>query len=276
MKRVLRTVMMALLTVTLCFGTTTAVVSAAQDPVTAEVEAVVEVTGTPVEDAVATFQLTAVGDAPMPKNSVVTIPIQEGTNPVSFSIPYAKVGVYEYTLEMISGTYFLEEYDGKVYHVKVVVTNSADYTTFAVQIGYLKDGAKEKSNPIYPLTLLDCKVVKKWIDQDSTRPGSVKINLLCDGETVQGQSVILSSENRWQATWTGLDSRLDWSVKEATVPAGYTASYKCDDGIWYVTNTGSLLQTGQLNWPIPVLCGVGFLLMALGILLMKRKEENND
>lgn len=159
---------------------------------------------------------------------------------------------------------------------KVAVTSSANYDTFDVQIGYLMDGAKEKSDPIYPLTLLDRKVVKKWIDQDSTRPGSVKINLLCDGEIVQGQSVILSSENSWQATWTGLDSRLDWSVKEATVPAGYTASYKYDDGIWYVTNTGSLLQTGQLNWPIPVLCGGGFLLMALGILLMKRKEENND
>lgn len=276
MKRVLRTVMMALLTVSLCFSTMAAVVSAAQTPVDAKIEAVVEVTGTPVEDAKATFKLTAIDGAPMPKDSEVTIPIQEGTNTVSFPITYTKVGVYEYTLQMISGTYFLEEYDGKVYHVKVAVTNSADYDSFEVQIGYMEDGAKEKGNPIYSLTLLDRKVVKKWIDQDSTRPASVEINLLCDGEVVQGQSVILSSKNSWQATWTGLDSRLDWSVKEAKVPAGYTASYKYDDGIWYVTNTGSLLQTGQLNWPIPVLCGGGFLLMALGILLMKRKEENND
>lgn len=276
MKRVLRTVMMALLTVSLCFSAMAAVVSAAQTPVDAKIEAVVEVTGTPVEGAVATFKLTAIGDAPMPANSEITIPIKEGINTVSFPITYSKVGVYEYTLQMISGTYFLEEYDGKVYHVKVAVTNSSDYDSFEVQIGYMEDGAKEKGNPIYSLTLLDRKVVKKWVDQDSTRPASVEINLLCDGEVVQGQSVILSSKNSWQATWTGLDSRLNWSVKEAKVPAGYTASYKYDDGIWYVTNTGSLLQTGQLNWPIPVLCGGGFLLMALGILLMKRKEENND
>lgn len=276
MKRVLRTAMMALLTVSLCLSTMV-VVSASQPPVTANIKAEVVVTGTPVADAKATFKLTAVDDsAPMPANNEDTISITEGTNTVTFPIEYSKVGVYEYYLEMISGTYFLEEYDGKAYHVKVAVTNSADYSKFDVQIGYLKEGDKEKSRPVYPLTLLDLKVVKKWVDQDSSRPGSVEINLLRDKKAVEGRTVVLNSKNNWQATWTGLDSRLAWSVKEAKVPAGYTASYKYSDGIWYVTNTGSLLQTGQLNWPIPVLCAGGFLLLAIGMLLMKRKEEKTD
>lgn len=276
MKRVLRTAMMALLTVSLCLSTMV-VVSAAQPPVTANIKAEVVVTGTPVADAKATFKLTAVdASAPMPANNEDTISIKEGTNTVTFPIEYSKAGVYEYYLEMISGTYFLEEYDGKAYHVKVAVTNSADYSKFDVQIGYLKEGDKEKSRPVYPLTLLDLKVVKKWVDQDSSRPGSVEINLLRDKKAVEGRTVVLNSKNNWQATWPGLDSRLAWSVKEAKVPAGYTASYKYSDGIWYVTNTGSLLQTGQLNWPIPVLCAGGFLLLAIGMLLMKRKEEKTD
>lgn len=276
MKRVLRTAMMALLTVSLCLSTMV-VVSAAQPPVTANIKAEVVVTGTPVADAKATFKLTAVdASAPMPANNEDTISIKEGTNTVTFPIEYSKVGVYEYYLEMISGTYFLEEYDGKAYHVKVAVTNSADYSKFDVQIGYLKEGDKEKSRPVYPLTLLDLKVVKKWVDQDSSRPGSVEINLLRDKKAVEGRTVVLNSKNNWQATWSGLDSRLAWSVKEAKVPAGYTASYRYSDGIWYVTNTGSLLQTGQLNWPIPVLCAGGFLLLAVGMLLMKRKEEKTD
>lgn len=276
MKRVLRTAMMALLTVSLCLSTMV-VVSAAQPPVTANIKAEVVVTGTPVADAKATFKLTAVdASAPMPANNEDTISIKEGTNTVTFPIEYSKAGVYEYYLEMISGTYFLEEYDGKAYHVKVAVTNSADYSKFDVQIGYLKEGDKEKSRPVYPLTLLDLKVVKKWVDQDSSRPGSVEINLLRDKKAVEGRTVVLNSKNNWQATWTGLDSRLAWAVKEAKVPAGYTASYKYSDGIWYVTNTGSLLQTGQLNWPIPVLCAGGFLLLAIGMLLMKRKEEKTD
>lgn len=268
--------MMALLTVSLCLSTMV-VVSAAQPPVTANIEAEVVVTGTPVADAKATFKLTAVdASAPMPANNEDTISIKEGTNTVTFPIEYSKAGVYEYYLEMISGTYFLEEYDGKAYHVKVAVTNSADYSKFDVQIGYLKEGDKEKSRPVYPLTLLDLKVVKKWVDQDSSRPGSVEINLLRDKKAVEGRTVVLNSKNNWQATWSGLDSRLAWSVKEAKVPAGYTASYRYSDGIWYVTNTGSLLQTGQLNWPIPVLCAGGFLLLAVGMLLMKRKEEKTD
>ena len=35
-----------------------------------------------------------------------------------------------------------------------------------------------------------------------------------------------------------------------------------------------LIQTGQLNWPVPLLAGAGAVLMAVGILLHKRKDEN--
>lgn len=283
MKRVLRTAMMALLAVALCFGTLVPVANAAQTSVTANIEATVKVTGTPEADAEATFELKSGGEAPMPDKSAAVIAIKEGENKVSFPIEYNKVGVYEYTLRMVSGTYFLEKYDGKVYNVKVTVTNNAAYDGFDVNIAYREDGSNDKKPVVYELTLLDRKVVKKWIDQDSSRPSSVQINLLCDGEVVEGKALELSKKNNWQATWTGLDSRLEWSVKEAKVPTGYTVSYKYDKtaGIWYVTNTGenkggSLLQTGQLNWPIPVLCAGGFLLMTVGMLLMKRKEEEYD
>lgn len=276
MKRVLRTAVMALLAFALCFGTLAPTANAAQEPVTAKIEATVDVTGTPVTDAVAAFELQGIGDAPMPTVSSATISLKEGSNKVSFPITYNKVGVYEYTLKMVSGTYFLKEHDGKVYHVKVAIANSEDYTTFVPRISIREDGSEDKSDIVYKLTLLDRKVVKKWVDQDSSRPGSVQINLLCGGKVVEGKSVVLNAKNNWQATWTALDSRLEWSVKEAKVPAGYTVSYKYSNGIWYVTNTGSLLQTGQLNWPIPVLCGGGFLLLAVGMLLMKRKEEKTD
>ena len=141
---------------------------------------------------------------------------------------------------------------------------------------------------------MDLKVSKKWIDQDSSRPSSVNIAVLnsksgekvslktidFDKDGVSGRytfpELTLSSKNSWQSSWSGLDSRGAYKVKEIKVPAGYTVSYKYSGGIWYVTNTGSLLQTGQLNWPIPVLCAGGFLLLAVGMLLMKRKEEKTD
>ena len=43
-----------------------------------------------------------------------------------------------------------------------------------------------------------------------------------------------------------------------------------------ITNTRSLIQTGQLNWPIWVLGGAGLVLVALGgAMLVKKKRENN-
>ena len=35
-----------------------------------------------------------------------------------------------------------------------------------------------------------------------------------------------------------------------------------------------LIQTGQLNWPVPLLAGAGAVLMAVGIVLNKRKDDN--
>ena len=37
----------------------------------------------------------------------------------------------------------------------------------------------------------------------------------------------------------------------------------------------SLIQTGQLNWPIPVLCGLGILLIAVGLFVILRKRREN-
>lgn len=49
-----------------------------------------------------------------------------------------------------------------------------------------------------------------------------------------------------------------------------------DSWIITVTNTGSLLQTGQLNWPIPVLTIAGLAVIALGVFLITRRKKEND
>ena len=278
MKRVLRTTIMALLVMLVCIGMPVPAANAAQAPVTIPICATVHVTGTPEENADATFELTAVTPgAPMPPDSSKkTIDIDTGDNEVSFNLTFSKVGVYEYTFKMTGGTYYLPE-DGKESHVKVTVTNSSDYQSFEVQVAIRRDDVSGKPNDIdYFLKLRDLTVNKSWVDQDSSRPGSVEINLLCDSDVVD--TVTLSSKNNWQHKWTGLDTRLgDYSVKEKKVPAGYTASYKenTNTGVWTVTNTGSLLQTGQLNWPIPVLAVAGMLLVAVGFLLTRKRKDKN-
>ena len=51
-----------------------------------------------------------------------------------------------------------------------------------------------------------------------------------------------------------------------TKPTGTTQS---------TTKPEELIDTGQLNWPIPVLMIIGVLLIALGIVVMKRKKEKD-
>ena len=43
-----------------------------------------------------------------------------------------------------------------------------------------------------------------------------------------------------------------------------------------ITNTATLIQTGQLNWPILVLGGLGALMLFAGavVIFKKRKPEN--
>ena len=37
-----------------------------------------------------------------------------------------------------------------------------------------------------------------------------------------------------------------------------------------------LIQTGQLNWPIPVLGSLGILMVFCGFLMMRKKKKNED
>ena len=62
-----------------------------------------------------------------------------------------------------------------------------------------------------------------------------------------------------------------YSVKEGDVK-GYTATYAREGYNFTVTNTAKVAQTGQLNWPVPVLAGCGILLFSVGWVLVKRKQ----
>lgn len=122
---------------------------------------------------------------------------------------------------------------------------------------------------------MDITVKKVWNDspKDASRPASVKIQLL-NGDTVK-DTVVLNAGNNWTYTWTGLEKSDRWSVREIDVPKGYTATYSNQQYTFTVTNTSTLVQTGQLNWPIPVLAGCGVLLFAAGwyLVCVKGKKE---
>lgn len=122
---------------------------------------------------------------------------------------------------------------------------------------------------------LDIIVKKVWSsDSASTRPDSVTVTLY-NGNTAYA-TVKLSKDNNWTYHWKDLSASGNWQVTETNIPKGYTPSYSVSGNVTTITNTYKLIQTGQLNWPIAVLGGVGIVLVALGgaMMLTKKKREN--
>lgn len=127
-------------------------------------------------------------------------------------------------------------------------------------------------DPSYPL---DVVVRKVWSSDDGKdRPDSVTVTLY-NGD-VPYETVRLGAWNNWTYTWKDLSAYGNWQVIESNIPKGYVPSYSVSGNVVTITNTRSLIQTGQLNWPIWVLCGAGLVLVSLGgAMLVKKKRENN-
>lgn len=149
-------------------------------------------------------------------------------------------------------------------------------------VSYKKEGTettitntKNDTPPTPPTYPLDITVHKVWSnDNGKARPSSVTVTLY-NGDIAYDR-VRLSAHNNWTYTWKDPNAYGNWQVIETNIPKGYVPSYSVSGNIVTVTNTRSLIQTGQLNWPIWVLGGAGLALVALGgAMLVKKKKQNN-
>ena len=124
--------------------------------------------------------------------------------------------------------------------------------------------------------LYDLHVIKIWKNDDvNKRPDSINVLLLRDSEVYD--DVVLSKDNNFRYTWSGLSNEYTWDVMEKDVPSGYTLSIDREANTIMLTNTGSgmvksvagdLPLTGQLRWPVPILVIVGAVCLIIG-----RKDE---
>ena len=130
-----------------------------------------------------------------------------------------------------------------------------------------------------PEDLRTLKVVKRW-EGPGDHPSAITVELRKDG--VCYDRVELSAANGWSHTWNELPYSEHWVLRECRVPAGYTASYVMDGTTAIITNTkrtpskpvaSQLVQTGQWNWPIPVLLLLGLGCIVVGLIL-KKKDKN--
>ena len=122
--------------------------------------------------------------------------------------------------------------------------------------------------------LVSITIKKVWNTDKSTEAAdSVTVQLLKNGNVVK--TAILNAQNNWQITYADMPESDTYSIKEVNIPKGFTATYKQEGYIFTVTNTSTLIQTGQLMWPIPVLASGGMILIAVGIVLLQKKRKTN-
>ena len=121
-------------------------------------------------------------------------------------------------------------------------------------------------------------VTKNWSDGNASHANdSVTVKLLKDGKET-GTTQVLNAANNWTYHWLDISAYGNWRVLETNIPKGYVPSYStsADGSVVTVTNSKSLIQTGQLNWPVWVLGGAGIALVALGGAMMFKKKREND
>ena len=120
---------------------------------------------------------------------------------------------------------------------------------------------------------LDVTVRKVWDDNNAKdRPDSVTVNLY-NGKELYA-SVRLDASNNWTYTWKDENAHGNWQIVEVNIPKGYVPSYSVSNGVVTITNTRTLIQTGQLNWPVWALGGAGVALLALGAVVLGKKKKN--
>lgn len=148
-------------------------------------------------------------------------------------------------------------------------------------------------------------VIKKW-DTETSHPESITIVLLRDFQ--EYKKIELNAENNWHYRFDDLPKNHIWDVVEENVPDGYTVYYetssntvtiinkyekpqegttkpsegttedktenRTEDKTENETEEDKLVQTGQLNWPVPVCAIAGLLIFSIGwaVLNFGKKE----
>lgn len=160
--------------------------------------------------------------------------------------------------------------------------------------------ARPKFSPDEIPESVSCKVIKVWDDEgyESRRPDSVTVILKKDG--VEISRVDLNKDNNWMYEWTNLTPDGKYTVQEVAVN-GYTVSVERIRNVYTITNRikkenppspkppkptppspnppspgpspRKLPQTGQDWTTAGLLCGGGLALVALGIILRRKKRD---
>lgn len=173
--------------------------------------------------------------------------VQNEKDQINFNkLEFSQAGTYTYYLMEADGGDPHVQYSQLIYEADVTVKEIEKEGVYqlAAEVVYKNTGSDEvKAVPEFHNQVTDAayawvSVMKQWKDDETIhRPESVTVQLYKDQQPY-GDAKILSSEDNWTYTWTGLDRKGDWIVSEVDVPEGYDVSVTHSGNNWVITNTG--------------------------------------
>ena len=219
----------------------------------------------PDDDTMLTVRKVWVDDSNERPDSVTMQLLQDGK--VWDEVELSQANNWVYTWDRLD-----EDYKWSVVEAEVPDGYEATYTTKGNTTTITNTEEINPTHPIEPVDPINLKVVKKWDINGKDHPDSVKVTLYNGDSAVA--SVWLGDWNNWSYSWHNLDGNGNWQIIETSIPKGYVASYSYWNGVVTITNTKTLIQTGQLSWPIPVIGALGLVLIAYGIYVIAKKRKN--
>ncbi len=185
----------------------------------------------------------------------------------------------------VNGTVKYNDLDLGLYLVKQnnIVKGYSKIDSFLVMIPKITDNKwiyDIKSTPKTDIIrVIDINVKKVWNTSTSNTNDSIKLPRSIEVELLLNDKVIdtvkLSKDNNWSYTWEDLAKSEEYTIKEINVPKGYTPSYQKDNNTFIVTNTSTLVQTGQMLWIVMLLIITGITFIIISIIYDRKTNEQN-
>lgn len=185
----------------------------------------------------------------------------------------------------VNGTVKYNDLDLGLYLVKQnnIVKGYSKIDSFLVMTPKITDNKwiyDIKSTPKTDIIrVIDINVKKVWNTSTSNTNDSIKLPRSIEVELLLNDKVIdtvkLSKDNNWSYTWEDLAKSEEYTIKEINVPKGYTPSYQKDNNTFIVTNTSTLVQTGQMLWIVMLLIITGITFIIISIIYDRKANEQN-
>ena len=233
----------------------------------------VRCTGNAIPDEQLTIRLTPRKNAPMPGDAAALETfvntadctrangyLTEATFPETFV--YTAPGTYEYEVAQVKGSSLNGTYDTRTMVLRITVSWSGDDLVAVAKVYEAGQSSNDKEDSI-----LFTNSFNNSTPDDPYEPDDPYIPDLPDLPDIDPTPVVPDAETPVNPPVADARPDATPSVPNAETPVNPPVAD---------ARPPKLIQTGQLNWPVPVLAGLGALFLAAGVVLLTYKKEDDN